>query len=182
MTLTDLIGYVKHHIPIWNEIVIVFSFLVFASFSYNISTFLYNLPSDLLSSSPAEIAVIFFYEMSFALLESLMACGILLLLCLIFPRRWFCQGFGYKGFLISLAGASGTLLLHIYPKMPTREALFVELALGLAFWLVSMFFLDNRPKRQNAFLSIIERFDIFAYLYIPLGVIGVIVILVRNLF
>jgi len=170
------------HFPERNQLVSVLSFIVFSVYSWAIYSFLYQVPSSLLNEGVGEIAAILCYEMAFALLESLIVCGVIVLLCIIFPREWLCEGFVYKGFLIIMGWIAASALLRQYNGYPLPGFAYVELILCLVASIALILFFNKYAKGRKILLAIIERFGVFAYLYLPLGMIGLIVVLVRNLF
>ena len=182
MKSTGPIGSLRKRFPQWNEIFTVFSFIIFAVFSWALYIFLYQVPSNLLYIGFGEIAVIFCLVMAIALLESMLVCGLVILLGIIFPRRWLCEGFAVKGSLAVLAAAIAAILSKQFKMYPIQPVFLAVLAGCLLAWIVSIFLLNKFPNFEKALLSFINRFNIFAYLYVPLGIIGILVILIRNLF
>jgi hypothetical protein len=182
MNSTGCIGSLRKRFPDWNELLTVFSFVIFAVYSWAIYAFLDHLSSNLLNIGPGEIAVIFFFEMAIALLESLLVCGVILLLSAIFPRRWLCEGFAAKGFLVAAAGAAVSIISSRFASFPLPAAFLEITAFCLILLIASIILLNYHPQLQNGLRSLVNRFTIFTYLYMPLGIIGILVVVFRNLF
>ena len=140
------------------------------------------MPSSLLYTGLAELAVIFCLVMAIALLESVLVCGLIILLCVILPRHWLCEGFAVKGSLAVLAAVIASILSRQFKLYPIQPAFPAMLAACLIAWIVSIFLLHKYPNLEKALLSFINRFNIFAYIYVPLGIIGILALLIRNLF
>ena len=182
MNLRELPGRLKQRFPPWNEILAVYAFIVFAVFSWDIYTFLYYVPSRLLNVGLGGILILFFFQMAFALLESLLVCALMLLLCFLLPGRWLRDSFGTSGFLITVAGASLSLLSVRFTSYPLPPAFWAVIAACVIVLLASIIILNKFPKIQKGLLSFVKRFGIFTYIYVPLGAIGILIFIARNLF
>jgi hypothetical protein len=181
-----------NRLPIGSEILSVFNVILFVVFGWSIRGFLFVLPSFLLYYQLGDIAAILFYMLAFALLESLFLTFGLVLISIIFPSNWLKTGFGYKGFLVLSVSTIGLVLYQGYYKVGFFQAFIKDdystlfpmligfvvclIILGLLFWIFK-----NSSRIKSSLLTFIDQFGVFAYIYIPLGLIGLIVVLVRNL-
>jgi hypothetical protein len=182
----------KQRLPVGYEIISVFNVLLFVVFGWSIRGFLFELPSFLLDFQLEDIASILFYMLAFALLESLFITAGLVLVSMVFPSNWLKMGFGYKGFLIIFVATIGLILYQGYYKNGFFETflkndysplnpLFIGLIVGV-FVLIGLFWLfNNKSGLKNYLLIFIAQFSVFAYIYIPLGLIGVLVVIFRNI-
>ena len=162
---------------------IVLSVTVFTVFSWSIRGFLYVLPSILLRYAVMEILAIFFYMMAFALLESLLITGSLIVASAILPGTWFREDFSNKGFLIILVGSTTSVLYQssLGIELPDKGGYLLWLVIPLLI-MVGLSLLAHFVRRLQVVLqSIAERFTVFVYLYIPIGVLGLVVVIFRNL-
>lgn len=174
----------KSRLPDWQEVFIVLSAIVFAVFSWSIRGFLFVLPSIMMRYAAAEITAIFFYMMAFALVESFLIIGCLLIVSAALPKSWFQEGFSYKGFLVVLAGSIASIRYQaiIGNGLPEAKTFFLWAgALTVVLVVLSLVFHFVR-RLQVVLVLLAERFTVFAFLYIPLGLIGVAVVIFRNLF
>lgn len=174
----------KRKLPLRSEIQVVFGLLVFAVFSWSIRGFLYKLSAFMLYDDLGEIFGIFSYMMGIALLE----CGIIMLvllsLAVILPKTWFRTGFGFKASLLVLVVGGAMIYLQsiLTFRLPSVRTLVLLLAISIAFWIV-LLLLATKVKSFRVVLDfILDRISVFLYLYVPLGVIGLVVVVVRNLF
>jgi hypothetical protein len=130
-----------------------------------------------------EIASIFLYVMAFALLESAVITGGLAGLSMILPGKWLREGLAYKGLLAVLVGSSASIMYQavLGEALPSRESYLYWIGAPLIV-LAGLILLCHKLPRLGQILSTIaERFTVFAYLYLPLGILGLIVVLARNI-
>ena len=183
----------RRKLPVRAEVFSVFNVLIFVVFGWSIRGFLFEIPSFLLYLNLGDMTAVVFYMMAFAFLECILLTGGLVLVSLILPVNWFKIGFAYKGFLIILVATTGFILFQGYYKVgffqnlinndysPFRPAL-IGMVIGFVV-LVGLFWLfHNRPRLQKYLSTFIEQFSVFSYIYVPLGVIGILVVFVRNIF
>lgn len=138
----------------------------------------------MLRYAAGELFAIFSYMMAIALAESFLIIVSLVFVSAVLPERWFREGFSYKGFLVVLVGSIASIL---YQSLLGSEFLAIRtyfLWVGaVVFFLIVLNLLFHFFQSWRAVLvSIAERFTVFAYLYIPLGLLGLSVVFVRNIF
>ncbi len=174
---------IRKRFPRRSDVIAVLAVAVFACFTWALIGFFNKLSSFILYFTPGEIGNIFAFLMAFALLESLAAAGVLVLLSGILPSNWLKEGFAFKGFVILLvATATAILFQHAlkdyFPSLGTLLAysLIPLLLIALLLW-----FLNPRPRLQNILLSVQDRILIMLFVYLPIGVIGLLVVMARNL-
>jgi len=169
--------------PTRSDTIAVMAVAVFACFTWTIIGFFNKLSSFILYFTPGEIANIFAFMMAFALLESLAVTGLLVLFSAVLPASWLKVGFAVKGFVILLVAATTAILfqhaLRDYfpsPGLLSAYTLLPLLVMGFLLWLV-----HSRPKIQNIFLSVQDRILIMLFIYLPVGVVGLLVVMARDL-
>ncbi len=167
----------------------VFSIFAFLVFSWALYRMFWYVPSWIEYLSLGNILVIAAYTLGFALLESGMMLGLILLLCLALPPRWFRQQFTAQASALALVLGGGAYLIQRQVSMIydwTTGMIYAGVSGGLigvvifvlvSAWLFRRF--SNLPRLVCAFA---ERMTIFGLLYTALGVLGLIVIIFRNLF
>jgi hypothetical protein len=179
-------------LPFKSEILSVFNVVLFVVFGWSVRGFLFVLPSFLLYFQLGDIIAILFYMLGFALMESLLLTGGLLIGSMLLPAKWFKIGFGYKGFLIIFVSTIGLILFQGYYKYgffetlikndySTLHPLFVGFIVSLLILVGLLWFFKGESRLRNYLLVFIEQFGVFAYIYIPLGIIGIIVVVLRNI-
>lgn len=177
-------GIFKSRLPSRQDAFVVLGVIVFAVFSWSIRGFFFIFPSIVLRYAAGEIFAIFSYMETFALLESLLFLGGLIVLSAVLPKTWLRDGFSYKGFLIVLLGSIASILYQtsLGSNLPDAQMYYLW-AGGLALLAIGSILLFHFIQRWQAVLiSIAERFTVFAYLYIPIGCISLTVVVFRNLF
>jgi len=174
----------KRKFPPWSEVQIVFGLLVFAVFSWSIRGFLYKLSAFLLYDSLGDIFGIFSYMMGIALLESAIIMLVLLFLAVILPKGWFRDGFAYKASLLMLMVGGAMIYLQsiLTFRLPAVRTLVVLLVVPFVAWLVLVFLAMKVERFRIGLDFILDRISVFLYLYVPLGIIGLVVVVFRNLF
>lgn len=156
---------------------------MFVCFSWSLFNFFNKLSSFLLYFTPGEIAAVFAYMMAFALLESLAVTGILVLAGALLPQRWLRDGFGYKGFVLLLIAAADAILLQklLDTAFPSPWTLLLVTLVPLALSVIVLAILQSRPGVQNLLVQVQDRFLVVLFLYLPIGVISILAVTVRNL-
>lgn len=139
-----------------------------------------------------DIVAILSYMLGFALIESTSVLAILILISILLPQNWLKVGFAYKCFLIILVTTIGLILFQGYYKIGYFQNLinhdytgFTPIVIGLIMSVVILMglllFFENRLRLQNYMTMLMDRFSVFGYIYIPLGLIGILVVLFRNI-
>lgn len=174
--ISDLAGCIASRRPKREQIIPVFAWVSFLSFTWTLYHLAYNLPSWTLNYSFIGILSIFSYSMMFDLLEALLVTLALVLVSTILPPGWMSRRFPAQGFVIIMAVFGLILLGYKARQQPQIEVLLIVAAVILNILVI-------RVEKINTCLeNLAGRFAAFLYIYIPLSVIGTIVVLVRNLF
>jgi hypothetical protein len=175
--------FLKKRLPQWQEVVQVLGTTVFLVFGKSLYNFFYRFPSFIFSHSLGAIVGILSYMLSFALLESLLVVALMIILCVILPQKWLNNGFAYKGSLAVLVLALAMIRLdHLAnDEIPNLDVLYHGFARRTLAALVSVLLLVFIPPLRKLLKEIVERMQIFAYVYVTLGIIGLVIIIFRNL-
>lgn len=122
--------------------------------------------------------------MAFALVESFLIIVCLVFLSVVLPGKWFREGFSYKGFLIILVVSIASLLYQasLDSELPSVESFFLWAGIFIFILVVLCLLFQFVKSLQDFLVSVTERFTVFSYLYIPLGFVGLSVVIFRNLF
>lgn len=176
----------KNHLPERGEILYAFGGVVFAIYSWSIRGFLYQLSSLRMYHTVGEIFGIFSYLMAFALFESLLIMGCLIIAGVVLPRQWFREGFAYKGFIATLVASSAMIglqyyLFSLHYAMPPMKVIYLGVTIAIML-LVALIILSQKVSQlPKLLLGVEERLQIFVYLYVPLGLLGLIVVILRTI-
>jgi hypothetical protein len=175
---------IKNFLPESRQIFLVFGVALFIVHSWSIHTFLYNIPSFILYMNIGQIVGVFAYMMAFALLESLLVMGLLLFVSAILPRAWYRDKFVSKGFLTILVSAALAIAIrlslgNLYPGI---EELYGKVLIAGLVLIGSILAVHYYQPLQKVLEFLAEQISIMTYLYLPIGIISVVVVLARNIF
>ncbi len=168
----------------------MFSVIVLINFSWSIGRIFYFLPSWLYFMTILEILPVLAYVLGFALLESLFILFVILGLAFVLPGKLLREKFVPQGSLIAILFGAAALGLHAvvsraYGWSPVQIKIFspliVAAVVGIAL-LVSYLFVHMIASLEKVFTALADRVTIFLYIYLPLGVLGLVVVIIRNLF
>ena len=180
----NILNILIRRLPQRGEILSVFGVVVFAVHSWSVRGFLYQAPAYSLYYSIGEMFFVFSYMMAFALLESVLITLLLVVPAVILPSKLLKEGFAYKGFLaVLVASAYSIWLQNTLGNLPPPSSLLLNnagIAVG-AFVLLAILF-QLVGFLQKIVINLAERMGIMAYLYVPLGLIGILVFISRSLF
>lgn len=176
----------RERLPHTRDILYVFGGIVFLVYSWAIRGFLYQVPSLRLYHTMEEIFAVFSYLMAFALVESLIVTGVLVLGGMYLPGKWLREGFGYKGFITFLVAGIAMIQLDRYlfslgQAMPPINVIYLGAGMAILLLVGLIWMFQRMPRLQKYLFSFQERLQIFIYFYVPLGVIGIAMVVLRNL-
>jgi hypothetical protein len=176
--------FLRNRAPSRAEVLAVLSVVVFAVYSWSLRQFFFKLPSLLYYSTPAEYLSILAYMLALALLESLIVVAGLVFVSVILPPRWFKEGFAYKGFLAVVIGALSSI--HFQKGLPTHfpsmDVLFRQLGTTGLIVVGSIWLAHRSRELQGLLLRLVDSISIMTYIYVPLGMLALLVVIFRNLF
>jgi len=167
----------------------VFAVFIFFGFSWALYRMFWYVPSWLGYLNVWKILIILAYVLAFGLVESLAMSGFLLLFSLFFPVRIFKVNYVALGSslagLVSLVAVLIQRKINLIYRLELWQTAVYPLAFlfGMALFVLFLSWLFWRlPILAQIVNSIAERMTLFAYLYTPLGLIGMLVVIGRNLF
>jgi len=179
----------KSKLPLRKELMAVFSTAVFITFSWSIYRMFFQVPSWVFYLTLNDILWISAYVVGFALLESTLLLGFMVLLSILYPEKHFKSKFVAQSTLTLLVLTVGALLyqqnIGMLKWWGWLELLIFILAsiASLTLLVLSLSFLFDRLARLKVLIeSIADRLTVFSLIYIPLGVLGLVVMIFRNLF
>jgi hypothetical protein len=150
-------------------------------FAWSILQFFWYLPSWLYFMRPADLIGVFSYIMVSSFIEGLAFLFLLLLLSFLPPQKYFRDEFAVYGTSISLC-VIGLIMARVVLYNIFEMAIpYFKTLLILSPIIVSFLAIVIRPVRQ-ALLWLSDRLIVFLYLLVPLSVLSLLVIVVRNIF
>ena len=161
----------------------MFAACVFPVCTWAIFAFFEKLPSWLLFLSFRDLVGLFAYTEFFALLESTMVLLAMILLGVILPGRFFRDRFAAQGSTIVLLSAAWGVKLqreaHTIRSWPLKTfvlwSVLYLMSIGVAYLLI------HRYERLEQYaIAFAERLTILLYIYVPLSLIGLLVVILLN--
>ena len=121
--------------------------------------------------------------MAFAFLESLLVTSVLVTSSAILPYKWLSDGFTYKGFILMVMATIAAVILQrtLQGELPTLPVLTLIWFTSLVWSAVIIIVAQRKPHIQDILINIAERLSIMLFLYVPLGVISLVVTAVGTL-
>lgn len=170
------------------EIVPVLSLILFVVYSWTIFRMIYQVPSWLMSHTKYGLFSLSVYVFAFALLESLLLTGFILLICLVFPRPYFKEHFVSQGSFIVLTCTAWAVAAQ-FLREGIRTSSLTEIILFILVFLLSImvvtilskWLLVKLPRLDEVIVSLVERTTIFAWIYVPIGLFSTVVVFIRNI-
>lgn len=176
-------------LPGFAEMWQIFGLVDFIVFGWSVGGFLYQLPSVRFFMSFGDIVAILSYRLAVALLESLAVVGALLVLSAVLPPAALKRGFVYKACLVVLTAVVASQLFEryytigalLYPDPAPFRLAIIFSGLCCLMLAVLLSLMHINPRWRRPVLSIVDRTSVFAYIYLPLGLVGLLVVMVRIL-
>lgn len=171
-------------IPKLAQIAPVYAVAVAMIYPWSISRFFWRLPSWLYYSSAGEIAVIFAYMMVVNLIESALVLLAPVFLSVILPKKWFFEKFVTKGALL-LSLSLGYVMYfdnRLNYQSPFPLGLVYQTPIIIAVLFALVFLVDWIGVLDKILIDLSDRLIVFLYISIPVSLISLLVVLVRNIF
>ena len=174
-----------NRLPGLKQIAPVYAVCVIVIYSWTALWFFWKLPSWLFYMNAGEITLVYAYVLVSNLLESLLVVCIPIALGFILPSKWFRDSFVSRGTSLVLLGLGYFMFLAYqfqakedYPSV-LLKLWSVALALGLIAFLV--FIIGKVPSLNKVLEFIAEQATILLYIYIPLSLVSLLIVLPRLL-
>jgi len=173
----------RKKIPPLHEILAVYATIVFLIYGWASITFFWKVPSWLYFLSIGEIAAILSYTFASSLLECTIILFIFLFAGLVLPSRLLADRFAVRASLIvySLTFWMVLFTLNTLIQLPTTSD-FITFGLGVSVTSALAILLSERISFvPGLVMAVGNRLTIFLYLWLPLGLLGILVIIFRIL-
>ena len=173
----------RNKIPPLHEILALYATIVFLIYGWAAITFFWKVPSWLYFLSLGEIAAILSYTFASSLLECTLLLCIFLFASLVLPSNWLFHKFAVRGSLIVYALTFWVILftLNSLIQLPTTSDI-ITFAIGVLVTSAVVILLAERISFVPRLVATVgNRLTIFLYLWLPLGLIGILVIIFRIL-
>ena len=162
--------------------ILALSMAAFLVFTWSMRALFFNFPAFILSYTIGEILVIAAYMLAFALLETLMVILVMVLLAVILPGALLREGFSYKASFCFITFAAISIhLQYVMTNQPNISYLALELGRALILWLIPVLLVRFVSVVRKVVMEVLDRLTIFSYIYLPLGIISLFVVIIRLL-
>jgi hypothetical protein len=173
-------SFIKNRFPDRRDSTLVFSAAVFAVFTWTVRGFIYQVPSFILYFGVWDVFGILALQFTFALLESAFVAGLFILFGALLPAKWLKTGFGYKGFITVVVAAIAFIYLKgAMTNQPTVQFFVTTFVVTFLAWLGLILAAHFWNRFQRLVLDLADRLSIFLYIYLPLGLLSVVVVMIR---
>ena len=174
----------RDRFPSTRDLLAVFAVVATFVYGWTIVILFWKLPSFLLFATPGELFAITSYVLVSALIESLVVMGLLAGTSFLLPARFFRDDFLVRAsWLVMIGYGSVMLFLKLNALFETVFGRSVDawsagtiLSCLLAAWI------SPRIKFMRSVAEwVSDRFQVFLFLLIPLSLLSLVVVIIRNL-
>jgi hypothetical protein len=134
-----------------------------------------------------ELAATVAYTQALALFDSLLVLGCLVLVSAILPARWFREKFLAVGSMAALATAFWAMSVPVLVVFATQTwgvrtwpAWLAATAAYLGLVAVLSHVIRHRKRAEDLAASLAGRLVVISYLYLLVGVLGLLIVIIRN--
>lgn len=174
----------KNRFPKFQEIVSVYAVVSFMIYGWTFILFFWKLPSWLNFMNIAEIFGTFSYGLLVNTVESLIVISGILFICVILPARFLRDSFAARGTIITIISL-GSMMLYQYKYRAARQ----DFATTMPTWLIAaiivillvIFFTEWFKPLKTILVDLSDRLIIFLYIFVPLSIIAILDVILRNL-
>ena len=176
-------------LPTLNEIIPVYSVILFIVFTWTLIIMFYFLPSWLVDIPIKEIIDLITYPFSFALLESLLLIFAIYLMGLILPGRFFNDQFTAQGTVTVMFVSIAAITFHPHLSELSLIRLrylviipFIFLLILFGVAVLFSFIFERYKVIPQLITKFSERMVIFLAIYLPIGFLSILLVLIRIVF
>lgn len=165
------------------QIAPVYAIIVMIIYPWTLVHFFWRLPGWVLFSNLSDLASMFPYMIVVNLLESLLVLLGPLLLNLILPRSWYYDRFTTRSVSLVLLGLGFLMYFDhgLEGDVPFPMATVRWLPAILLAILLLVYLLDRIPLVRRLLDEVSNRALIFLYISIPVSLLSLLVVLIRNI-
>jgi len=181
--MTDPILSTIKKIPKLEEIAPVYAVIVMMIYPWTLTRFFWKLSSWILFASVGDLAALFAYMVVVNLLESILVLLVPLAMSVVLPQRWFYDRFKTRSISLVLFGLGFLVYLdkNLHADAPFPLALVRWIPMAAIAILGLVFLVDQVGFLRRVLDGLANRLTIFLYISIPVSVIALLVVLIRNI-
>jgi len=124
------------------------------------------------------------YTQAFALIESLLVMGLMVLMAIILPGKWYKERFVAQSSVAIILAAIASVLAHLYGQdwsMWNTRGFLTWLGILFCLILVASFLVARFKWLERGLEALAERLLILSSVYIAIGLVSLILVLIRNI-
>ena len=173
---------IKNKLPRLAQVYPVYAIIVLLTYSWTIYWALWKLPSWLDFLPLGEIGAIFCYLMATNLIESLLALLGVVIVSLVLPQKWFRDFFVSRGSALAASVLISIMIFEYHFDKPADYFSKLPLYLLLTFLVAGVlsFLAGWIHVVRKAVEVFAENAVIFLFISLPLSLLSLIVVIVRN--
>jgi hypothetical protein len=173
----------RKKIPPLHEVLALYATIVFLVYGWASVTFFWKVPSWLYFLSLGEIAAILSYTFASSLLECTIILLIFLFASLVLPSRLLSDRFVVRGSIIIYVLTFWVALFNLNAliELPTRRDVISFGVIALLTVGLGLMIADRISFVQRLLIGLGHRLTVFLFLWLPLSLVGIFVILLRIL-
>jgi len=180
-----MLAVLKNRFPRLHQILAVYGLISLIVYCWTLIWFFWKLPSWEYFMTTGEIAIVLAYAMATNFIESLTVLLMPLFLCAVLPAKWFKDFFLSRGSSLVILGLGYVMYisLHITSNNDSYPTNIVRLIPVIGLLILILSFLAGRISLlRKLFEELADRATIFAYIFLPVGFISLLVVVARNIF
>lgn len=172
------------HLPPNEDLLLVFGNCAFIIHLWALYNLFYILPSWVLRMNLNDLIGAISYVLVFALLESIILWGALTLTASILPPKWFRNYFLVQSATLILLTTIFALILHFsYAVIATNIRFLIGMiCIYLVVVVVNLLIVRKSQRVEKIWRKILQKTIVPAVLYLPFDLIGLAIIIFRNIF
>jgi len=175
----------KNRLPNLQQISAVYGIVTFIVSGWTLIQFFWRFPSWENFFTAEDILPVLAYSMAINLLESLTIIFTLVSLSVILPHNWLKDVFVSRASIMVILGLGYTIYLSRYLTnalgyyYPAYLVKLTPVIAALIF--IFAFLLDQITLLRKRIEDIADRASIFTYIYLPLGLVSLLIVIIRNI-
>jgi hypothetical protein len=147
-------------------------------YGWSLFRFIWILPSWLKFLTGEEILYILFLSFAFCFVDSLIFIFLLIVFALLVPYKWFRDDFIFRGSLVALSAL--IFVIYLASNMISLDGLPSRLAGFLVFMVLFQLLGARLGWLRSLIATIADRSIVFIYIFLPLTLVGILGIFLRN--
>jgi hypothetical protein len=173
----------KNRLPPRQDLLLVFIGCAFPIHVWALLNLFYIIPAWVLRMNLSQLTGSIDYLLVFALLESVVIWGILVLAALALPQAWLRQKFLAQSTTLVLVTTFWSIVVHLnYEFLVSNRGFLVVVALAYLVSAGVCHILAGRsPRLGMALRNILDRLTVLSFLYIFFDIVGLLVVIARNI-